>query len=130
MPHFAAATASSAGDWFVTKIVATTTFLFIFSLRLRHRFLSPHCGLAAHGIQTVRINCIGLLCLHHLFYKGAAGSLGLQVCITPDAASPVATTPGAVFTGAGPRGSPTPYKYNPSLINRDIQFYSYSSPLT
>jgi hypothetical protein len=26
----------------------------------------------------VRINCIGLLGLHHLFYKGAAGPLGLQ----------------------------------------------------
>jgi hypothetical protein len=38
----------------------------------------------------VRINCIGLVGLHHIFYKGAAGPLGLQGCATPGAASPVA----------------------------------------
>jgi hypothetical protein len=37
---------------------------------------------------TVRINCIELLGLHHLFYKGAAGLLGLRGGATPDATSP------------------------------------------
>jgi hypothetical protein len=91
------------------------------------------------SLVFVRINCIGLLFLHHLFYKGAAaplglqgcaaspgaGSLGLQLCASPRAASPGAATP-----GAGPRGSPPPYKCNTSPINRIIQFHSYSSPLT
>jgi hypothetical protein len=125
----------------------------------------------------VRINCIGLLGLHHLFYKGVVGPLGLQGGATPgatspgrrlpwshhplcrlpwsrpirvtgvrpirvysyapphvppplSAASPRAATPGTASLGAGPRGSPPPYKCNPSPINRIIQFHSYSSPLT
>jgi hypothetical protein len=52
----------------------------------------------------VRINCIGLVGLHHLFYKGAAGPLGLQGCATPGAASPVAATPSSASSGAGPLG--------------------------
>jgi hypothetical protein len=36
----------------------------------------------------VRINYIGLLGLHHLFYKGAAGPLGLRGAATPGATSP------------------------------------------
>jgi hypothetical protein len=43
--------------------------------------------------ESVRINCIGLLGLHHLFYKGDAGPLGLWgapplVPLPLDAASP------------------------------------------
>jgi hypothetical protein len=46
------------------------------------------------SVQGVRIYCIGLVSLHHLFYKGAAGPLGLQGWRTPGNASPVAATPG------------------------------------
>jgi hypothetical protein len=58
---------------------------------------------------VVRINCMGLLGLHHLFYKGAAGPLGLQGCTTPGAASPVcrlpcSRTPSGASPGAGPLG--------------------------
>jgi hypothetical protein len=42
---------------------------------------------------SVRIYCIGLVGLHHLFYKGAAGPLGLPPPLY--AASPVAATPGS-----------------------------------
>jgi hypothetical protein len=42
--------------------------------------------------------------MHHLFYKGAAGSLGLQGCATPGTASPVATTPSDASPGTGPLG--------------------------
>jgi hypothetical protein len=38
--------------------------------------------------ESIRINCIELLGLHHLFYKGAAGPLGLQLCASPGATSP------------------------------------------
>jgi hypothetical protein len=44
-------------------------------------------------LKTVRICCIGLVGLHHLFYKGVAGPLGLQ------AATPSGTSP-----GVGPLG--------------------------
>jgi hypothetical protein len=54
--------------------------------------------------MSVRINCIELLGLHHLFYKGAAGPLGFQGCATPGAASPGAATPSATSPGAGPLG--------------------------
>jgi hypothetical protein len=43
--------------------------------------------------KSVRINCIGLVGLHHQFYKGAAGPLRLQGCATPGAASPVCRLP-------------------------------------
>jgi hypothetical protein len=43
-------------------------------------------------IDFVRIYCIGLVGLHHLFYKGVVGPLGLPPPL--DAASPVAATPG------------------------------------
>jgi hypothetical protein len=86
--------------------------------------------LLACWIHTVRINCIGLLGLHHLFYKGSADPLGLQLCASPGAASPRAATPGAASPGADPRGSPPPYKSSHSPFNRIIQFHSYSSPLT
>jgi hypothetical protein len=99
------------------------------------------------SLVFVRINCIGLLGLHHLFYKGAAGPLGLQGCAaSPGAgplglqgcgplglqlcASPDAATPSAASPGTGPRGYPPPYKCNPSPIDRIIQFHSYFSPLT
>jgi hypothetical protein len=39
-------------------------------------------------VGGVRINCIGLLGLHHLFYKGVVGPLGLQGGATPGATSP------------------------------------------
>jgi hypothetical protein len=60
--------------------------------------------LAVDTNGTVRINCIVLLGMHHLFYKGAAGPLGLQGCATPGAASPVAATPSGVSPGADPLG--------------------------
>jgi hypothetical protein len=57
----------------------------------------------------VRINCIGLVGLHHLFYKGVVGPLGLQGCATPGATSPVcrlpcSRTPSGASPGAGPLG--------------------------
>jgi hypothetical protein len=60
-------------------------------------------------VGGVRINCIGLVDLHHLFYKGAAGPLGLQGCATPGAASPVcrlpcSRIPSGASPGAGPLG--------------------------
>jgi hypothetical protein len=71
----------------------------------------------------VRINCIGLLGLHHLFYKGAAGPLGLQGCGPLGlqlCAFPGAATPGAASPGVGPRGSSPLYKCSPSPFNRII----------
>jgi hypothetical protein len=51
-----------------------------------------------YKVQTVRICCIGLVGLHHLFYKGVAGPLGLS------AASPVAATPSGASPRVGPLG--------------------------
>jgi hypothetical protein len=61
------------------------------------------------SIITVRINCIELVGLRHLFYKGAAGPLGLQGApplVPPPlyATSPVAATPSGASPGAGPLG--------------------------
>jgi hypothetical protein len=61
------------------------------------------CAMPA-SLVGVRINCIGLVGLHHLFYKGAAGPLGLQGCATPGATSPVAATLSGASPGASPLG--------------------------
>jgi hypothetical protein len=66
----------------------------------------------------IRINCIGLLGLHHLFYKGVAVPLGLQGC-GPLGLQLCAFT-GAASLGAGPRGSHLLYKCSPSPFNRII----------
>jgi hypothetical protein len=54
-------------------------------------------------LSLVRICCIGLVGLHHLFYKGAAGPLGLPAA-SLYAASPVAATPSGASPGVGPLG--------------------------
>jgi hypothetical protein len=56
----------------------------------------------------VRINCIGLVGLHHLFYKGVAGPLGFQGVRR-------GATPGAASPRAGPRGSPPLINVTPLL---------------
>jgi hypothetical protein len=69
---------------------------------LLHRCIKFHVRIprneGAVKKKIVRICCIGLVDLHHLFYKGAAGPLGLQ------ASSPVATTPSGASPGVDPLG--------------------------
>jgi hypothetical protein len=76
--------------------------------------------------------------LHHLFYKGAAGPLGLQGCATPGAASPGAGPLGfqgvpppleaprlaATLLAAGPRGVTPPIYCTPP-----VEQYRHPIPL-
>jgi hypothetical protein len=83
----------------------------------------------------VRINCIGLVGLRHLLYKGVADPLGFQGVRHPWCrlpwVPPLLEAPPLVPPPLEPAlGGLLPYKCNLSPINRGIQFYSYSSPLT